>query len=92
MKPQGNAESPITPPTCDGRRQASQNPEIYGHYSDLDSTPCYSMEPVQRRNDRTPNSAPSHSLQPAQLFQESDEEYVSDEELDTLIRASTMRL
>ena len=52
----------------------------------------FSMEPVQRRNDRTPNSAPSHSLQPAQLFQESDEEYVSDEELDTLIGAATMRL
>ena len=31
------------------------------------------------------------TLQPAQLFQESDEEYVSDEELDTLIRAATMR-
>ena len=27
-----------------------------------------------------------------QLFQESDGEYVSDEELDTLIRAATMRL
>ena len=91
MEPQ-DAESPITPPTCDGRRQASHNPEIYGHSSDLASTPCYSMEPVQRRNDRTPNSAPSHSLQPAQLFQEWDEEYVSDEELDTLIRAATMRL